>query len=307
MADNNKQRFSVLAPLRPALAAFGERLGVNVNDANPVHLQSNLVVELPSARLVVRVAGARSLAAVSSSMEVTGWLSSRGFPCVEPVGIPFRWEDNVLSAWRLLDLDKDRPPSGSELGQILRQLHNQALPPFELRRLTDPLSDVAAAVNSPTGTAEADRRWLSDRIGQLRKVWVDLVSAQEPGLIHGDAHPGNLFRLRRGGGLVLGDWDGVSVGPREWDLIQIHYFARRFKRYDESDLKQFTQAYGWDVRDLEGFDYLVLLREFYSLSSYIRRAATEQWARDEVAYRVRTLREEDATAAWYSPQRQPWQ
>lgn len=289
-----------------ALVEVGRRLQVDVSEASLVHLQSNLVVALPAARLVVRVAGAGSLDAVSSSVEVTRWLRSCGFPCVEPVGSPFLWEDKVLSAWKLLDLDADRPPSGSELGQVLRQLHDQAPPPFELRRLTDPLSDAAAAVNSPTGMAEGDRRWLSGRIGQMRRHWEELAPAQTRGLIHGDAHPGNLFRLQWGGGLVLGDWDGVSLGPREWDLVQIHYFARRFKRYDESDLEQFTQSYAWDVRDWEGFEHLMLLREIYSLSSYIWRAATEPWARDEVAHRVQTLREGDATAAWNSPQRQPW-
>ncbi|TDB84319.1 hypothetical protein E1264_25075 [Actinomadura sp. KC216] len=37
------------------------------------------------------------------------------------------------------------------------------------------------------------------------------------GLIHGDAHTGNVIPVR--GGFVACDWDSVSLGPRAQDLI----------------------------------------------------------------------------------------
>jgi thiamine kinase-like enzyme len=55
------------------------------------------------------------------------------------------------------------------------------------------------------------------------------------GLIHGDAHGGNLMRAESGE-IILGDWDHVADGPREWDLIQIHYIRRRFGRGTDQGL-----------------------------------------------------------------------
>ena len=103
------------------------------------------------------------------------------------------------------------------------------------------------------------------------------------------------------GEAILGDWDHVATGPREWDLIQIHYMHRRFGRADEDDIEAFTAAYGWDIRGWPGLDTLVAIREITGLSPYIRTAQTKPFSSQQLAYRLRTLQADDTSARWESP------
>jgi Phosphotransferase enzyme family len=73
------------------------------------------------------------------------------------------------------------------------------------------------------------------------------------GMIHGDAYRGNL--LRDGQRVVLADWDAVSTGPREVDLIPTLQ-ATRFGLPDEQR-DAFVAAYGQDIRSWDGYHFCV--------------------------------------------------
>lgn len=49
-------------------------------------------------------------------------------------------------------------------------------------------------------------------------------------LLHGDARPDNLLFLKDGSGVALIDWQGVALGPREWDLG--YFFAQGLRTED---------------------------------------------------------------------------
>ena len=287
------------------LAEVAERCRVPTDDARLLHRHSNTVIALPSARLLIRIAGApAAFERVAASIAVTRWLHARGFPCVVPAeqAGPFRVDGRVVSVWQLADVTDGSAGTGGDLGRLLRLLHDQPAPPFPLPRLTDPLAGVAAAVDHhPEGLTARDRAWLTDRIATLRRRWSALRPALPTGLIHADAHSNNLIPTR--GGMLLGDWDHVAIGPREWDLVQIHYMRRRFGRHTAQEIDDFTAAYGWDVRAWDGFDTLLRIREISGLSPYIRRATAQEAARAEVAHRLDTLRREDRHARWNPPPR----
>ncbi|MFD0856909.1 phosphotransferase [Actinomadura adrarensis] len=285
------------------LAELHARHGLSVEDARVVHQHSNTAVALPAEGLLVRIAGGTGKkAAVQASVRVCRWLAGRDFPCVEPVQIePLDAGGAVVSLWKLLDVVDEPRPTGADLGSIVRQLHAQPVLPVALAPLNDPLHSVSVAVREGTGgMSRTDADWLQDRIEHMRAVWAGLKAVLPQGLVHGDAHPGNLIRTREGR-VVLGDWDHVAYGPREWDLVQIHYMARRFRRYDGDDVQVFTDAYGWDVTTWQGCEDLIAIRELSGLSPYIRRAAHESWAAEEIAYRVSCLRSGDRTTTWNSP------
>ncbi|TDB91861.1 phosphotransferase [Actinomadura sp. 7K534] len=289
--------------VQAALDEVAARCQVPVKDARLVHQHSNSAIALPTARLLVRIAGnPDALDAITSSVAVTRWLASRGYPCVEPADVdPFSVFGRVVSIWRLLDVAEEPPGNGAELGRLLRELHRQPNPPIPLQHLTDPFESVAAAVKQhPDGMTGEDRAWLRDRIEQLRHNWTELTPALPTGLIHGDAHTNNIIRLTTGK-TVLGDWDHVALGPREWDLIQAHYMARRFNRHTEHDLRRFAVTYGWDVRDWPGAETLIQTREITGLSPYIRKAPSDHRTRQEVAHRIASLRNGDTSTRWNSP------
>ncbi|MFC6885268.1 MULTISPECIES: phosphotransferase family protein [Actinomadura] len=287
------------------LTAVHERDQVPVDDARVMHRHSNTAVALPAAGRLVRIAGNPDAHdRVAISVRATRWLAGRGYPCVVPCGAPFLVDGQVVSMWRLLDVSDGPPATGAELGELLRALHHQPAPPADLHlpTLSDPFDSVASAIrHHPGGMADEDRQWLQSRITVLREAWADLPTVLARGLIHGDSHSNNVIRTKDG--VVLADWDHVSLGPREWDVIQPFYMARRFGRHSDADLLQFTSAYGWDARHWPGFETLIQVREITGLSPYVRKAPTQSWARAEVAHRLETLRTRKVTARWNSPRR----
>jgi aminoglycoside phosphotransferase (APT) family kinase protein len=290
---------------RAIVAAAAARIGVPAQDARLLRLHSNATYALPTAGLVVRIAtNPDARHRVAAAIAVTRWLASRGFPCVVPAEIvdqPLVEAGRVVSVWRYEATTPESPPAAAELGKLLRDLHSQPDPPYLLDRLADPFASVAAAMaQAPNALPETSRSWLSDRIESLRHWWSATEFPRPPGLIHGDAHTSNVMRALSGG-IILGDWDHVAAGPREWDLVQIHYMRRRFGRVTGEDIDAFTAAYGWDVRDWHGLGNLIATREITGLSPYIRTAAATPFSREQLAYRLKTLRSGDVTARWESP------
>lgn len=287
--------------MRAVLAEVGARMCLPVDKAELLRLHSNALFALPSTSLVIRIAtNPDVLHQVAASVRVTRWLGGRGFPCVVPADLPGHPRligGHVVSLWRYVNTAPP-PPGGADLGWLLRNLHTHR-PPHRLRTLSDPLKSVSAAVASskmPAGSHE----WLDDRIAELRRTWCAMDFPHSPVLVHGDAHPNNFMR-EVSGRVLLGDWDHVAMGPREWDLAQIHYARRRFGYLTQRDVDDFTEAYGWDAREWSGLDSLIEIREISGLSPYIRAASAEESSRRELAHRLETLQARDVEARWSPP------
>lgn len=290
---------------RAVLEAAGARLGFTISDARLLHLHSNAIFVLPSQGIVIRIAtNPGALSRVATSIAVTRWLAQQGFPCVVPAGIqaqPLVAEGHVVSAWRYQPTTSKPPPTGADIGLLLRQLHALPDPPHPLPTLNDPFSSVARAVQEAhTAMPTASRSWLTGRIASLRNQWTAMTFPLTAGLIHGDAHLGNLIRTATGQ-ILLGDWDHVAAGPREWDLTQIHYLHHRFSHVSNDDIDAFTAAYRWDIRSWPELNTLIAIREITGLSPYIRSARTSACSRQQLAYRLHTLQANDEKARWQSP------
>jgi aminoglycoside phosphotransferase (APT) family kinase protein len=291
---------SLDADTRAIVEAAAARHGVLAGDAELIHLHSNATVALPSAGLVLRIATSPdAFDRIQGSVRVCRWLTARGYPCTVPADAePWTEAGRIVSAWRYENVVPGPPTSMTEFGTLLRKLHDEPTPPFQVRELQDPFASVAAALDRAAGGLDdVDQRWLRERIRQLRIRWRELDLAVPPGLIHGDAHPGNMLRLRNGR-LIAGDWDHTATGPREWDLIQPLYTSRRFGTPDSEGLGQFAAAYGLDIRDWDGAATLIAVREITGLSPYIRSAHANDRSRAELEHRIATLRSGDEPARW---------
>lgn len=293
---------SIHGKTRAVLDTVASRLGVPVRDARLLRLHGNASYVLPSAGLVIRIAtNPRVLSLVTASIAVTRWLAGRSFPCTVPADIddqPFVIAGYVVSAWRYLPTTDTPAPTGAEMGKILRELHAQGNPPCRLPGLGDPLASVTDEISkAPEAMSPASQSWLQERITSLRRQWSALDFPRPAGLIHGDAHIGNLMRAASGQA-VLGDWDHVATGPREWDLAQIHYMDRRFGSAGENGIDAFTAAYGWDIRTWPGLDTLIAIREIWGLRPYIRTARDRPDYSQQLAYRLHTLQTGDTQARW---------
>jgi aminoglycoside phosphotransferase (APT) family kinase protein len=152
-----------------------------------------------------------------------------------------------------------------------------------------PLISARRAIGSSRAIDEEERAWLTERCEQLLDAYGQLSFQLPDGIIHGDAYRGNL--LRDGNRVVLADWDAVSTGPREVDLIPTLQAPRFGLPGDQRDA--FVAAYGQDIRSWDGYPVLRDIREISTLTALLRDGHADASARRELRIRLQSLRTGD--------------
>ena len=152
-----------------------------------------------------------------------------------------------------------------------------------------PLVSVRRAAESSPAIDQDERAWLTNRCEQLLDAYGQLSFPLPARMIHGDAYRGNL--LRDGHRVVLADWDAVSTGPREIDLIPTLQAPRFGLPDDQRDA--FIAAYGHDIRSWDGYLVLRDIRELSTTSALLRDGHLNQAARRELQIRLHSLRTGD--------------
>jgi hypothetical protein len=275
-------------------------VGLDPADARQLRSHSASVYLLPGSAAVVRVGppGADARAA-RRAVEVTSWLTARGFPTIVPlpdVRQPVEAGGRVVTFWTPVETPPGtRAPDPADLGRLLRMLHAMPeIPPTGLP-VYRPLAGFAGAVEAARTLDRDTRAWLLDRTRNLVDAYAGLDGPLGWGHVHGDAYPGNLLGPR--GGAVLGDWEETAWGPREVDLANT-YQGVRFGR-SSTELDAFAHAYGHDLRGWDGLAVLTAIRDLHTLGSYIGRADRgDSAAGAELELRIASLREARRTTRW---------
>src|SRR5260370_33302862 len=104
-------------------------------------------------------------------------------------------------------------------------------------------------------------------------------------MILGERYRGSL--LRGGQRIVLADWDAVSTGPREIDLIPTLQGPRFGLPEDQRDA--FIAAYGKDIRSWDGYPALRHIPELSTLSALLRDGHIDPAAGHELQIRRQQL------------------
>jgi len=277
----------VAAPV--ALRHAAEFCGLNIWGARLIRLFATAVYHLPAAGAVARIAVVTSpdtFGQLATSVSVTRWLNDIGFPAVQPLPVrqPVTGHGCAVTFWRYLP-QHGPAPTPADLAHLLRRLHGLGQPPVPLPAYR-PLTSLRQAIESSHAISEAERGWLKDRCEQLTHAYDNLSFALPAGIIHADAYRGNL--LRDGHRIVLADWDAVSTGPREIDLIPTLQGTRFGLQADERDA--FIAAYGQDIRAWAGHQVLHDIRELSTTSALLRDAHLNTDSRHELQTRLRSLR-----------------
>lgn len=261
-----------------------------------LHEHATAVYVLLTEGIVVRVSPAAHQRRLETAVALTRWLIAKGFPATEPADIlqPVTNGPYAVTFWKFYPQREQGVPPAGHLGDLLRALHDLQPPPIDLPDYR-PLTSFQAALEVSRCLTPDRREWLTVRMNELLDAYEQLDFPLGYGHLHGDAYPGNA--LRDGTTVRLGDWDEAAHGPREIDLTNT-FQGVRFGRSGQ-ELNDFTDRYGYEIREWPGLPVLCHIRDLHTLSSYIRRADRgDQMAAAELSYRISTLQKGTNRARW---------
>jgi hypothetical protein len=285
---------------RRILELICQQAGVTADGARLLRAHADSIWLLPAASAVVKLAVTSDAARRGrNAVAVIGWLRSLNFPCIDPLPLdqPVTHAGCTATFWRFAPPPAEpRLPDPGVLGVLVRRLHTAPQPPFVVPTY-QPTARLRAAIRADSHTLnDAQRRWLQERIASLTEQYEQLDTHLGTGLIHNDAHLGNL--LPTGTGWLLADWDRVATGPREWDLVPVANDARF--GLPPAQRAVFATAYGVDVTTWPGWPVLRDLHELHSLAAHIRAAPTKPAAERELHWRLNTLQHGDRHRVWHA-------
>jgi hypothetical protein len=212
-------------------------------------------------------------------------------------------EHTAVTFWTYYPQPVDVLPDSAHLGHLLRRLHALPRPPLDLPewRALASLELVLRDTARPIAIGDADRRWLLDRIEQVRHDLAELDWPLGYGLIHGDAWAGNLLWKisSKTRAVVLGDWDSTCWGPREIDLIPRWHAATRYGRGAEW-AAAFADAYGQDLTRWSGFYTVLAMRDLTQLVALLRRVPHQPELAESLRQRLTGIKSGDTTAVWHA-------
>ena len=292
--------------LHAQLVAACEHRGINPAGARLLHHYSNAIFHLPAQDALVRITvGPADHDRVRLTQTVTAWLArTHDFPATAPYRTvePVRLDSGaVASFWEYHRQPETLTYTSEDLARLLRRLHdiNDADQPTGLDNW-QPLAslETALADDIPEAVLPAEElTWLKQEIATVRKELSEITWELPPGLIHGDAWAGNLLADSRSSGLLLGDWDWVSIGPREVDLVPTWHAARRYGR-DTAWTGAFAATYGYELSDSPGFETLMRMRDFMQLTGPLRHSAAQPRYLDALRQRLEGIRSGDRAGHW---------
>jgi aminoglycoside phosphotransferase (APT) family kinase protein len=283
--------------LRSLLAAVCAGAGLDPSHAELIKFTNNAVFRLRAAPVVVRIAGSTATRErVDTVVRVARWLEGHGFPAVRllpDVEQPIRLDGQVITLWEQVQ-DIGPRPDGAQLAVLLRRLHRLPRPPAVLPPWS-PMEEVRQRLAEPEDLDAGDHTFLLGECDEIEESLAGLRFVLPPGVIHGDAFIGNLIAGRRGP--VMCDFDGTTIGPREWDLTPVAVGRLRLD-YPGDDHALLAKRYGLDIMEWDGFPVLRRLRELKLVTSVLPILRSNPGVRAQWEHRMRTYKARDLTARW---------
>jgi Ser/Thr protein kinase RdoA (MazF antagonist) len=260
-----------------AATSIAASLDLHADDAILLHNSNKLALRLTPCDVFARVAYIGQEVA-QREVELAQQLANVGAPvaALEPRVEPLvhTRDGFAITLWTYYE------PAASQISpdsfaRALEQLHTgMRKVEVPIPRFTDRIAEADEIVANPELSPEltdADRVFLSDRLGRLRKA-IDARGAEEQ-LLHGEPHPGNLLNTKNGPLFI--DFETCCRGPVEFDLAHVPAaVCEQYPKLDHELLDDCRQlvlamvaAWRWDVGDqfpngrVFGEELLRILRE----------------------------------------------
>jgi Ser/Thr protein kinase RdoA (MazF antagonist) len=251
----------------PLVAAAAERWGLT---GTPELLRLGTNASHRVGDVVVRVAPAgRERAAVLRELDLARFLADRGFDAVRPAALeqPLEVGSHLATAWEWIPHDPAAGTDGEAFGALVRGFHevtedyDAALPGWGALEL---IAARLGGLRANPNFTDAEVAMLEDVRSGLEARLDELAGSTPVGVVHGDAHPGNVLTETGTGRTVLADFDLIGRGPRAWDLAPAALHPRRYGA-DPSWWQAVRRGYGRE----EDASWAVCLR--------VRELASAAW------------------------------
>lgn len=271
------------------LSAAARIAGIDTTGATMIRDGSNMMYRLPVG-VVARIGHSGTERTAAREIAVSRWLSESGLPVVkalDDVPQPTMVGTRPVTWWELLP--DHRPATTGELGAVLRLLHSLTPPALPELSPFDPFAGLDSRITAATHLPGEDRDWLAHRVHQLREECGALQLDGTASVIHGDAWQGNVAVSEIGSPILL-DFEHVSLGHPDWDLIPIAVDYVDFARLTTADYQDFVIAYGGhDVATTCGFRTMADIQELRWVCFALGKAATSAKSEQEASHRLACL------------------
>ena len=282
---------------RALVDACGE-VGLVAAGTELIRLGSSAVYRIRT-RVVARVSpNGKRLADARREVAVSRWLADEGFPATRALDVsqPVEAGGHVVTFWESASEREEYAPIDL-VAAMIRDFHRLEPPASLGLAVLDPFARSEERLRSLVGLDAEDAAFLRSASEKARHDWASLRFALPTGVIHGDASVGNVILDRTGNPLLI-DLDEVSVGPREWDLVQTALYFDRLGWHSKPEYETFVRIYGYDVMEWSGYSTLADIREVLMVQWLAARAAHDDQAAAEVRKRIAAIR--------YGGSRQDW-
>ncbi|GLI03893.1 phosphotransferase enzyme family protein [Phytohabitans aurantiacus] len=296
MTGEGEGRFTAEV-MTAAMRQIAADLTVCTDDAELLRLTNNAVFALPGAGIVIRITRSTTFVdRVQKVARLAQWFAQAQAPTVRllaSVDQPVAANGFLATVWHYVT-PTPPAPTYEELGHVLRRFHELGVPPFVLPAW-DPVGDARRRLADAEALADNDRAFLEHWCDQLAPRVADLNQRTKPGLVHADAHAGNLVR-GQDHKVVLCDFDATCLGPWQVDLASVAAGEVRFGRSGAH--RALATAYGYDVTTDPDWPLLRQARELKLVTAAVPLLASAPGIAREFTVRLDTIATDNHEARW---------
>ncbi|MEV0538224.1 aminoglycoside phosphotransferase family protein [Nocardia salmonicida] len=294
MSGPSSDSFSAESTYRTLELAAGET-GIPIQDARLIRMGENAIYALPHANVVARIARSdQRLARVEKELAIGRWLAYHDYPAVrvaEHLPQPVRVDGRVVTYWNLVEPDGE--VTIDQFAGLLRDFHALPAPEFTLD-LFDPFAAVPGRLANAGDADPAAVAFLADMHHDLRTRY-DALEFTDLGVIHGDAHRGNIIPTANGP--LLCDFEVAARGPWQWDTTSLAIAVDRLGT-PAADYTEFVRVYGRDVTQQPQFPVLRAARELTMTTWLMQLIDVSPGHATEFTHRISSLRDGNLQQRW---------
>ncbi len=260
---------------------------------------------IPKYNWVVRLARGSSVETFNQckkELKVAKFLNDKGFDTVSPIisdiEQPIKLNNTTATIWNFLDHHPLSPPIETRLGGLLRNFHQLMLSYKEVLQGFLPIEQSESRLEVMINSNRKDYNdidFLLRQCDALKNKFKSFRSKFGIQPIHGDFHNGNILQVSER--YYLHDYQDVSLGPKEWDLIGPLIAYKRF-HLDKRSLDNFYHGYGYDLRTHTEHNTIYDIREIYIVTWLMQNRYLTKKFYNEVTNRLKSIKNRHKHIKW---------